>query len=331
MKNSIVLFSVIISIVISSCGSDDGGMPRSSGKTAEMIIVTNNESKWDGVVGDSIRAFFEQDYEVLPQSEPLFEIANMQMPRFKETKLLKSHHNIFIVDINSESQEATIEAKKDVWASPQTVVKITAPSDADFISFFKEKKEVVLGIFMDSEYERLIKTYLAFKDRALKNKVKDNFNFTMEIPSGFYVAKNIAEFSWIRKETQHNSQGIMIYTYDFVDTMAFDQSRIIAFRNSLTEEYIPGPSEGSFMIVADEFSPVISKRIDFNGLFAIETRGLWKLEGDFMGGSFVNYTFVDEKRNKVVTIDGYVYAPNAPKRDLLIQTDAILQSLKFVN
>ena len=85
------------------------------------------------------------------------------------------------------------------------------------------------------------------------------------------------------------------------------------------------------MIADDIHAPILSKKINFNGLFAIETRGLWKLEGDFMGGSFVNYTFVDEKRNKVITIDGYVYAPNKPKRDLLIQMESIAHSLKFVD
>ena len=85
------------------------------------------------------------------------------------------------------------------------------------------------------------------------------------------------------------------------------------------------------MVVADDYAPVISEEIEYNGMYAIKTSSLWKLVGDFMGGPFVNYTFIDEKRNKVITIDGYAYAPNKPKRDLLIQTEAIIQSLKFVD
>jgi hypothetical protein len=83
--------------------------------------------------------------------------------------------------------------------------------------------------------------------------------------------------------------------------------------------------------VAEEYSPIYSNPVDFNGRFAIETRGLWRLENDFMGGPFVNYTFVNEKNNKVVTIDGYVFAPNKPKRDLLIQLEAIAHSIAFGN
>lgn len=134
---------------------------------------------------------------------------------------------------------------------------------------------------------------------------------------------------WIRKETTHNSQGFIIYTYDFVDTMAFEQARIISFRDAITEEFVPGPAVGSYMIVAKEYAPILSKRIGLNNMFAVETRSLWRLEGDFMGGPFVSYTFVDERNNKVITIDGYVYAPNKPKRDLMIQMESMVHSLKF--
>jgi len=323
---------LFLSLILISCGNNSTTAPRkSSGKTAEIIVVTNYDTKWEGKVGEAIRNFFNQDYEVLPQSEPLFEIAHAPMENFNHTKMFQSHHNILIVDIDKNSNEPSIEARKDVWSSPQRVINITAPTDEAFVSFFEENKQTIWKILMDSEYERLIKTYRAFRDWDIMNSLRESFHFTMEVPSGFYIAKESAGFAWIRKETQHNSQGIMIYTYDFIDTIAFDRSRIISFRNAMTEEYIPGPSEGSYMVVADDYAPVISEEIEFNGMYAIKTSSLWKLVGDFMGGPFVSYTFIDEKRNKVITIDGYAYAPNKPKRDLLIQTEAIIQSLKFVD
>lgn len=322
---------LVFLFLLISCGDEKVPPPRSSGKTAEMIVATNNEVIWEGKVGETVREFFNQDYEVLPQIEPLFELANIQISKLNETKMFQAHHNILIIDIDENIAEPKLEARKDFWASPQRVINITAPSEGEFVRFFTEKKNAIYSILMDSEHERLIKTFRAFRDQDIVNKLSDNFKFTLEIPGGYYIAKQIADFAWIRKEAPNNSQGLIIYTYDFVDTLAFDKARIISFRNSLTEEYVPGPTEGSFMVVDEEYAPVISKRIEFNGMFAIETRGLWKVEGDFMGGSFVSYTFVDGKRNKVVTIDGYIYAPNKPKRDLLIQMEAIAHSLSFVD
>lgn len=324
-------FSTILflSVLFISCGENTVTGLRSSGKTAEMIISLNHKTKWEGRLGDSIRAFFNTEYEVLPQVEPLFEMAFIPIDRLADNKMFRAHHNILIVDIDNKVSETKFEAKKDFWASPQRVIQITSPSDEAFIEYWEEKKELIYGILMDSEHERLNKTFHAFRDRDIQGDLRKSFGFQLEIPSGFYIATNKAGFMWIRKEAQHHSQGIIIYTYDFVDTMAFEQARIISFRDAITEEFIPGPAVGSYMTVAKEYAPITTKRIGLKDLFAVETRSLWRLENDFMGGPFVSYTFVDERYNKVITIDGYVYAPNKPKRDLMIQMESITHSLKF--
>jgi hypothetical protein len=332
MKRFFSLTSLIFFVfAVTSCGDLVKTTKNSSGKTAEMIIVTSNQARWESALGDSIRKFFNQEFAVLPQSEPLFEMAHFTMSIFSNTEMFQTHHNVFILNIDDQLKKPWLDIRKDEWASPQTVIQLSAPSEEDLIKLFEESKQSILNILMKSERERLINTFNKFRDADVIEEIKKNYQLSLELPSGFYIAKKFSDFVWIRKETPKISQGIMIYMYDFVDTVAFDVSRIIAFRNSMTEEYIPGPSEGSFMTVSQDYLPVISKRIDFNGLFAVETRGLWKLENDFMGGPFVNYTLVDTKRNKVITLDGYVYAPNAPKRDLMIQMEAIIYSLKFEN
>ncbi len=325
----IYLSFICFAILLVSCQDDGSYKPNSSGKTAEMIVVTTNDAKWDSPVGDTIRSFFEQQFDVLPQPEPLFEMSNIPAASFEETAMYHSHHNVFIIDIDKNLKKASFEVRKDEWARPQTVIMLHAPTEEAFYAYFNETGKAIVSLLMKSERERLQNTFSKFKDAEVIDELKNHFKLTIELPSGFYIAKKTADFMWIRKETPKISQGIMIYTYDFLDTIAFDVARITSFRNSMTEEYIPGPSEGSFMTVSEEYLPVISSKIDFNGRFAVETRGLWKLENDFMGGPFVNYTLVDEKRNKVITLDGYVYAPNAPKRDLMIQMEALIYSLKF--
>ena len=330
MKNSLAIsLFVLISIVLISCGNDKSLLQKSSGKTAEILVVTENKAVWDGDVGQCIRNFFGQDYEILPQPEPLFDLVNIQIVDLNKSQLFQLHHNILIAQIDNKSSKPNLEIKKDYWSAPQCVLSITAPSDSSFVKFFNEKKQIILKFLTDTEHERLISTFKAFSEMNVQNEIQKNYKLSLVIPSGFYIAKKSADFAWIRKETDKNSQGLLIYTYPYTDTGAFDPERIISYRDTITKAYIPGPTEGSYMTVADEYVPPVSKRINFNGLFAVETRGLWRLEGDFMGGPFINYTLVDEKRNRIVTIDGYVYAPNAPKRNLLMQLEAIIYSLKF--
>jgi hypothetical protein len=331
MKQTILLISAIITILsLNSCKETKKKMAlRSSGKTAELIVVTNNKTQWEENIGDSIRAFYQQDFKILPQPEPIFNLANVPMAAFMDSKMFRTHHNVLIIDIKKGAKKTEMEARKDYWASPQRVIKIIAPSRKAFLEFFEEKKEIILGIQMQSERERVYNLFKAFRDITLQEEIHKAFDFTLEIPKGFYIAKKFSNFAWLRKETKNNSQGIMIYTYDFTDTTTFNPTRIISFRDSLTKEYVPGPTEGSYMAVSRDYIKPEFKKINFLGMYAVETRGLWKVENDFMGGPFVSYTFVDEKRNRVITLDGYVYAPNAPKRDLMIQLESIMYSMKL--
>jgi len=68
-----------------------------------------------------------------------------------------------------------------------------------------------------------------------------------------------------------------------------------------------------------------------NNQYYTELKGLWRLEGDFMGGPFISLSTVDTIRNRVVTVEGYVYAPKNDKRNFLRQTEAILYTLEFVS
>jgi len=85
-------------------------------------------------------------------------------------------------------------------------------------------------------------------------------------------------------------------------------------------------------MIDDRYYPVSYKSCFFpNSPYSVEARGLWGLfghPGDLMGGPFVSYTLLDTVYNRVVTLDGFLYAPSDPKRDLLRQLEAILKSFK---
>jgi hypothetical protein len=83
------------------------------------------------------------------------------------------------------------------------------------------------------------------------------------------------------------------------------------------------------MAVADEFVTPVSRTITLKKQRATEIRGLWEVRKDFMGGPFVSYTFVDERTNMVITLDGYVYAPNEPKLSMLRQVQSVLLSYEY--
>lgn len=53
------------------------------------------------------------------------------------------------------------------------------------------------------------------------------------------------------------------------------------------------------------------------------------MENYIMGGPFVQLSTVDTRRNRIVTVEGFVFAPSEEKRNYVRQLEAILYSLSF--
>ena len=136
--------------------------------------------------------------------------------------------------------------------------------------------------------------------------------------------------TWLRKEEVDKSFGLIIYQLPYKSTNDFSEERLTKVCDSVTKKYIPGPTDGSYMTLDREFvKPVFRVVPEFPATYAVEMRGMWKTEGEFMAGPYVAYTFVNPQSNRITTIEGYIYYPNKPKRDLLRQLEAIIWSLKF--
>jgi hypothetical protein len=74
--------------------------------------------------------------------------------------------------------------------------------------------------------------------------------------------------------------------------------------------------------------PIETEQVNFGNKYAVETRGLWKLTNNTMGGPFLSYIFVDEELNRLYYIEGYVYSPGKDKRNSMKEIEAILTTFK---
>ena len=77
--------------------------------------------------------------------------------------------------------------------------------------------------------------------------------------------------------------------------------------------------------------PIIFSENSKAGEYMVEMRGLGRLEKAFMGGPFISHTVLDEQRNRIVTVEGFVYAPRLDKRLYLRELEAILYTFDIVN
>jgi hypothetical protein len=324
-----ILFA--LTFMISSCTTNTKpSKVRSIGSTSEVLVVVENQQQWENSIGQVIKKNLGRDQEGLSQPEPLFDLAHLTKNSFSD--LLKKHRNILIVEIDKQQLEPKMEVVENLWAEPQVIIRITAPNKDLFKSTFETHIETFIEKYNKAERERIIAVFTPSINKKVTSKVAKKFDLMMIIPEGFFLAKSESDFMWIRKEVSEFSQGIIIFREPYLDTAQFTKESINARTMRLLQQYIPGSVHESYMALDEEFLVPKPRLVnDFVTDYAVELRGLWDVENDFMGGPYVSYTFTDKENEHIITAFGYVYNPNKDKRNLLRQVEAILYSTEFTN
>lgn len=324
MKTSFALLTIGLSlmVLVSCTRSDRPGLPPSTGGLSEVLVITPNQV-WETSAGFSLKSLLSDDVEGLNQSESMYDILQIEPADF--SGLFEKNRKIIRLIISDTVDAEQVVARNNVYSEPQVIIDVCAKSDTAAIRLMKQKYPSMVEMMKSVERERLIKAFKSTQNNQLKTNMKQQFGFSIVMPESFYQAKTNDGFAWYRLEAAKYSQAIMVYTRNFVDSTQLEPMSVIQYRNYITKQNIPGELPGSYMST-DTLSGIYSRNVDFAGSKATECRGLWKTEGDFMGGPFVSYTFHDKASAKVITLEGYVYYPNNDKRDLLMQLEAMLYS-----
>ena len=329
---SLIVATLFLLTSLSSCFDDkekEIKKARSVGGTSEILMVTQNDEQWNGQMGQAVRDFFEVEQYGLPQPEKNFKVSHINLDALND--MFKKHRNLIIAKIDKDIKNPLVETQRNWVSEPQFVIRITASSPESWVRTFETQKDGLKLIFDDNERKRFQDFFRPTTDVKIVNQLKKRFGVSMNVPEGYFIGIDENDFMWIRNEQDDKSMAFMIYELPYKDTANLNPDNIIKARDSIVKKYIPGPVDGSYMTTDKEFiTPIFETLPKFPAGYAVETRGLWNVVGDFMAGPFVSYSIVDPTSSKIITAEGWVYYPNKDKRDLLRQQESILYTLKFV-
>jgi hypothetical protein len=323
-------------LLFSQCSHGDGRgyLPGSTGKTNEIILVIDDNIS-SSAIADTVKAFFTQNDLSLPQPEALYDVYAVTQQMLNNQVTLKKHHNILMVNINDTIQE-NVTVSKDLWATPQLVVNFNANSETAFYSLFRKYRRTILDKLDRNEILRARSLTDFGKNIGQANDILTQFNINMVIPAGFQVAKKDDNFLWLKQQSNRKEEdmtaSIMIWQIPYRAELQFSTDSLIRERNRVGQRYIAGPTAGSYMKIATTYIYPQTEIIgDYATPFAVEMRGLWELEGDFMGGPFISYTFAHPTTHQLITIDAFLYHPNPDKRPFLRQLQSIITNVSIDN
>ena len=326
-KARILLSGLFLSMIFLFFSCDSGQnsssiLYTSTGKTSELLLVIP-EGYYDSFLGDSLRSSLQEVKPWLSREEPFLDLHVIPNQAFRG--IYQKFRNVLIIQIDDSYSENQIKARNNVFAKPQTVIELKAKDRKNMLNLFNEHSEQIKQLFYENELKRILEAYKGLEVDSLNDYMQAKFGFTMVFPKGFYVAKDKADFVWLKKETPDIDEGFLIYTEPYTDTSAFHLDSIIARRNAHTYKYIPGPMANTWMKTSDVFPPYY-KETEFQGNYAVLVRSWWDLQNYPLGGPYLSYTMVDTVASRLITIDGYILAPKKEKRDILLHLEAIMSS-----
>jgi len=331
-----IIFSAIALILLVSCGEekkkDQSMLPDSSGNMSHVSVVLSNEM-WDGSIGEAIRNILGTPIYGLPQDEPMFSIS--QIPSSVFSGFVTKNRTILRIELN---KPASVKVADNVYAKPQKVITVSGKTKEEIVSTLNTNAEKIIEIFRKTELDERIRqmsqskhTFTAFEEKL---------GLSIDFPSIYRIAKESDNFFWVRKEITTGTNNLLIYDlpYDAITRNDSTVNQIIKIRDSIGKLYIRGRQDGevkadgskieSYMVTENAYTPFYGETIVDNKL-ALETKGLWDLKADFMGGPFINYIIEDKINQRWVVVEGFAFAPSVEKRNYMLELEAIIRSIKI--
>ena len=330
-KTLLTLAVMTLVVMLQGCGTEPSNRKKtiaSKGLPYELLIIVD-EPVWNSSLRDSINAVFEGAVPGLGQPEPLFRTMRLYPRHYSQR--YSTMRNIVEIRVDSTEVEPRVSVAHDAQAKPQLYVRITAPTPQALAVLLREQGGQVADLFVESE--------LAYAAAMLRGKHSTRVDKAMETTLGRGVCvpvelerlKQGEDFVWAATNTADRDLNFMAYAIPLQADTAMQGSTWIQLRDSALQRNVPGDKPGRWMTTArvDGVPLVQTRSLRLaHGRQVYEMRGLWEMHRGTMGGPFVSLAYPDSAAGRMLVVEGFVFAPNANKRDMIRRLEAALRTLR---
>lgn len=329
---SLLLVAFVLSL--SACEGDGArvALPGKVGAAGELVVVAET-NVWAGPAGDTIQAIMGQPYPVLPQYEPLMDVVHLEPSLFD--RFWKPHRNILVLEVADriDTQEPSLQFFRNKYSRGQIYMVAKAKSPEALTQILGAKGGEMVSLLHAEETSRYADIVALSANEVLARDVQAQWGVQGVWPKDARMAKQEEDFWWVDRQLtrlkggdNHDiQQGFFIHSEPYVSTDQLSLEHVLDRRDALTRKHVSGPTKGSYMATERRYVPAYEE-MEYEGMFALEVRGLWKMENDFMGGPFYSLTLVDEARGRLLTLEGYAYAPYFDKRPYIREVEGLIRT-----
>ena len=298
-------------------------LPQSSGNINNVSIVMK-EKDWESRLGESTRNIVGDIYQGLPIDEPNFKFFNISPKQFNGF----SRHSRNILYFQKDTTNK-FRIYKNLYSKPQLFFLIQGEDEDILINYLIENKPLIINTIKEGERKEKIRRIK--KSPSKSNVLRKKMRINLVYPSVYKKVKDTFNFIWLEKQILKGTLNIISYRLP-LNTISDPPklNDIIRIRDSIGKINIPGRLEGTHMITEKDYRPYFYK-LNMGGKIIFETKGMWEVKNDFMGGPFINYILKDKKSNEWVIVEGFAFAPSVSKRDYMFELNSILSTISINN
>lgn len=300
-------------------------MPNASGLPYEMLVVMPDD-QWERPLGRAVFNVLDTDVPGLPQSERSFRITRVDPSGFN-SNMFRIMRNVIKVDIQNIYTQPKLKFARNVYSYPQMIMTLQAPDEESLAKYVEDNAQSIIDFFTRSEMNREIENLREQHNPDVSRLAKEILDVDVWVPWEVNKYKKGKDFLWASTNTGKKDMSIVLYSYPYTDKNTFTLEYFLNKRDSVMKVNIPGGPEGSYMTTQRDY--VYVKDATVHGKYAQVARGLWRVQGDRMGGPFVSHSRVDEVNGRVIVAEAFVYAPESLKRDLIRRMEAALYTVQL--
>ena len=300
-------------------------MPNASGLPYEMLVVMPDD-QWERPLGRAVFNVLDTDVPGFPQSERSFRITRVDPSGFN-SNMFRIMRNVIKVDIQNIYTQPKLKFARNVYSYPQMIMTLQAPDEESLVKYVEDNAQSIIDFFTRSEMNREIENLREQHNPDVSRLAKEILDVDVWVPWEVNKYKKGKDFLWASTNTGKKDMSIVLYSYPYTDKNTFTLEYFLNKRDSVMKVNIPGGPEGSYMTTQRDY--VYVKDATVHGKYAQVARGLWRVQGDRMGGPFVSHSRVDEVNGRVIVAEAFVYAPESLKRDLIRRMEAALYTVQL--
>ena len=335
MNRAICALTLALLLVV-GCDQGSKRLPESVGAPEEVLVVMP-KGHWESEPGAQVRAALEQSMPGMPQREALFRVAQCKPQAF--TSMLENHHSVVYAAFGEDSSGVAL--LRDRHAQGQLMVRVGAGTPQAWLALWQANAPEVIAALQEHQLARVGKRLKRERDAAISSSLRASLGIELDVPGGYRMMKQDSVITWLQRDRivaggglDHNViEGVLIHSHPYESQGAWNVPYLVDLRDAATRGRVDGPDPGSYMIVQRAFEHLdlmpIGRAVKHDGSFAYLMHGLYGMHGAKMGGPFVSLSTVDPGGRRIITVEGFVYAPQFDKRAYVRELEALIRSLRF--